>query len=93
MQRLETVMLGPHEAYRLIIADIFQTGHGSVYFSPEDTFSLKGNLGNWKLNYIKSFAKRNKSFSISLKSVRMKGVEKKPTKETTKTTQVWAQTL
>ena len=76
MQRLETVMLGPYEAYRLIIADIFQTGHGSVSFAPKDTFSLKGNLCNWILNYIKSFAKRNKSFSVLLKSVRIKGVEK-----------------
>ena len=44
MQRLETVMLGPYGGHLLIIADIFQTGHGSVNFPPVLNFSLNENL-------------------------------------------------
>ena len=48
MQRLETVMLGPYAGHLLIIADIFQTAHGSVNFAPVLTFSLDENLEQLK---------------------------------------------
>ena len=40
IQRLENVMLGPYGGHFLLIADIFQTGHGSLNFVPVLTFSL-----------------------------------------------------
>ena len=49
MQRLETVMMGPYGGHLLIIADIFQTGHGSVNFPPVLTFSLNENETKWKI--------------------------------------------
>ena len=44
IQRLENVMLGPYFGHFLLIADIFQTGHGSLNLVPVLTFSLNGNV-------------------------------------------------
>ena len=44
IQRLENVMLGPYGGHFLLIADIFQTGHGSLNFVPLLTFSLNENV-------------------------------------------------
>ena len=44
LQRFETVMLCPYGGHLSIIADVFQTGHGSVNFAPVLTFSLNENL-------------------------------------------------
>ena len=44
MQRLENVMLGPYGGHFLLIADTFQTGHGSLNFVPVLTFSLNENV-------------------------------------------------
>ena len=44
MQCLENVMLCPYEGHLLIIADIFQTGHGSINFAPVLTFSRNENF-------------------------------------------------
>ena len=43
-QRLETIMLGPYGGLLVIIAGIFEIGHGSVIFAPVLTFSLNKNL-------------------------------------------------
>lgn len=44
LQRLENVVLGPYGGHLFIIADIFQTGHGSLNVSPTLTFSLNENI-------------------------------------------------
>ena len=48
LQRLETVTLGPYGGHLLIIAIIFQTGHGFVNFPSVLTFSLNENLQKMK---------------------------------------------
>lgn len=44
MRRLEDVVLGPYGGHLLMIADIFQTGFGSIDVSPTLTFSLNENV-------------------------------------------------
>ena len=46
IQRLENVFLGPYGGHFLLIADIFQSGHGSLTFERVLTFSLNENALN-----------------------------------------------